>query len=72
MPRGTITQHHFKSQIFGVSEFCRDAQVRVCQGGRVLHQQRFRRLSPNQSARLSSTWLASADPVGEALHVMVG
>ncbi|MFL5802246.1 MAG: NAD(P)/FAD-dependent oxidoreductase [Roseiflexaceae bacterium] len=57
--------------LFRVSEFCRDTQMRVCQGERVLYQQRFRRLQPNQSIRLSSGWLAAVNPAGEALRLVV-
>jgi len=57
--------------LFRVSEFCRDVQIRVCQGQRLLHQQRFRWLQPNQSIRLSSGWLAAVDPAGEALRLVM-
>src|SRR5262249_24910946 len=57
--------------LFRVSEFCRDVRMQVCQGERVLHQQHFRRLQPNQSIRLSSGWLAAVDPAGEALRLVM-
>jgi thioredoxin reductase len=57
--------------LFRVSEFCRDILLRVCQGQRVLYQQRFRRLKPNQSIRLSSAWLAVVDPQGAALRLVM-
>jgi thioredoxin reductase len=57
--------------LFRVSEFCRHSELRVCQGEQVLHQQRFHRLQPNQSIRLSSAWLAAVDLDGEALRVML-
>jgi thioredoxin reductase len=57
--------------LFRVSQFCRHSELRVCQGEQVLHQQRFRRLQPNQSIRLSSAWLAAVDLNGEALRVVL-
>jgi thioredoxin reductase len=54
---------------FRVREFCRGAQVTVRQGKNTLHAQSFRQLSPNDSMRLDSAWLAAVNPGGEALQV---
>jgi thioredoxin reductase len=56
---------------FRVFEFCQDAQVVVQQGEKVLHAQSFRQLSPNDSMRLGSGWLAALNPAGEAPRVSV-
>jgi len=56
---------------FRVREFCQDAQVTVWQGEKSLYAQSFRQLSPNDSARLGSDWLAAVNPAGEALRVGV-
>jgi len=56
---------------FRVSEFRRNAQVRVCQGESVLHVQSFRQLSPNDSHRLNGGWLSAVNSAGEALRVDV-
>ena len=56
---------------FRVREFCQDARVTVWQGEKSLYAQSFRQLSPNDSARLGSDWLAAVNPAGEALRVGV-
>ena len=56
---------------FRVREFCRDVQVRVYQGAKVLHAQSFRRLLPNDSMRLAADWVDVADLAGEALQVVL-
>jgi thioredoxin reductase len=58
-------QAHFR---FQVNQFCRSAQIQVYQGEKELYRHRFRRLTPNQSAWISSDWLAAVDYQGEALH----
>jgi len=59
------------SFLFRVSEFCRDSELRVRQGERVIYRRHFRRLQPNQSARLRSDWLPAIDPSGGALRLMI-
>jgi NADPH-dependent 2,4-dienoyl-CoA reductase/sulfur reductase-like enzyme len=53
-----------------VSEFCRNIQLQVRQGERVLYSRRFRALQPNRSIHLNSGWVASVDPTGEALRLV--
>jgi len=53
-----------------VSEFCRNIQLQVRQGERVLYSRRFRVLQPNRSIHLNSGWVASVDPTGEALRLV--
>jgi thioredoxin reductase len=57
--------------LFRVDEFCRNVQVQIRQGERVLYQRRFRRLRPNQSMQLESDWVASVNPGGEVLQVVI-
>jgi hypothetical protein len=57
--------------LFRVGEFCHNVRVQVCQDERVLYQRSFRHLQPNQSIRLDSGWLASVNPVGQALRLVI-
>jgi hypothetical protein len=57
--------------LFRVGEFCRNIQLSVRQDGRVIYSQRFRRLQPNQSARLGCGWLPAIDPNGGALQLTI-
>jgi NADPH-dependent 2,4-dienoyl-CoA reductase/sulfur reductase-like enzyme len=57
--------------LFRVGEICRNVDVQVRQGERILYQRRFRRLRPNQSIGLDSGWLASVNPAGEALRLVI-
>ncbi len=70
---GTITCDDRASGgfLFRVRQFCRNADVQVRQGERTLYQRRFRRLRPNQSIRLDSGWLASVNPAGEAVRLVI-
>ncbi|MGH2521659.1 MAG: NAD(P)/FAD-dependent oxidoreductase [Anaerolineales bacterium] len=67
----SVDQPEFGSFALRVHEFCRNAQVRVYQGDRLLHTQAFRRLLPNDSMRLASDWLKAVNPEGEALRIVV-
>ena len=57
--------------LFRVGEFCRNVDVQVRQGERTLYQRRFRQLRPNQSIRLDSGWLASANLASEELRLVI-
>jgi NADPH-dependent 2,4-dienoyl-CoA reductase/sulfur reductase-like enzyme len=57
--------------LFRVGEFCHDVRLQVRQGQRVLYQRRFSRLRPNQSMQLESDWVASVNPGGEVLQVVI-
>jgi hypothetical protein len=59
------------SFLFRIGEFCRNVCLQVRQGQRVLYQRRFRRLQPNRSFQLKSSWLASVNPRGEDLRVTI-
>ena len=56
---------------FRVREFARDGVVRVRQGRKVLHEQRFRHLLPNETMRLAGHWLAEVDLTGEPPEVIL-
>lgn len=56
---------------FRVNQFCRNAQVEVRQGKRLLHRQRFQMLCPNQSSLLSARWLSTVDPLAGPLELLL-
>jgi hypothetical protein len=64
-----VTHPQSRSLAFRVSRFCRDMQVNVTQGSKTLHTQRFRSLSPNQSAHLDARWLKDAQSSGEPIRI---
>ncbi len=57
--------------LFQVDRFCRNVEVRLYQGARLLHRQPFRHLMPNRSFRLTTDWLQHVDQQGEALRLML-
>jgi thioredoxin reductase len=57
--------------LFQVNQFCRNVQMRIYQGKRLLHSQAFHRLGPNQSYSLTSRWLAQLDHNGEPVHLVL-
>jgi pyruvate/2-oxoglutarate dehydrogenase complex dihydrolipoamide dehydrogenase (E3) component len=50
----------------------RNAEVRVQQGERLLHSQRFGRLRPNTSAYLDDEWLKQVEAGGPPVRVSLG
>ncbi len=56
---------------FRVEKFIDDAVVQVRQGHKVLHEQRFRHLLPNETMRLKSDWLAQVDFDGDPPQVIL-
>jgi thioredoxin reductase len=60
-----------RSFLFQVSQFCRDVQMHIYQGKRLLHRQTFHHLGPNQSYALTSRWLAQVDHSGEAIRLLL-
>jgi thioredoxin reductase len=57
--------------VMRVGEFLRDETVEVQQGGRVLHRERFGRLVPNRSLRLSGQWVGEVAPDAGPVRVSV-
>jgi NADPH-dependent 2,4-dienoyl-CoA reductase/sulfur reductase-like enzyme len=56
---------------FRVSQFMGDVVVQVRQGQKLLHQQRFRHLLPNETMHLSSAWLLRVAAHGGPVRVEV-
>jgi pyruvate/2-oxoglutarate dehydrogenase complex dihydrolipoamide dehydrogenase (E3) component len=61
-----LPYRHF---LFQVNQFCRDVQMQIYQGNRLLYSQAFPRLGPNQSYALSGRWLNLLDHSGEPVHL---
>jgi NADPH-dependent 2,4-dienoyl-CoA reductase/sulfur reductase-like enzyme len=59
----------FGAILFQADAFCSHVQATVSQGDRVLHRQAYRKLAPNQPARLGIGWLAQVDAGGPALRL---
>jgi thioredoxin reductase len=57
--------------LFQVNHFCRDVQLRIYQGKRLLHSQAYHSLRPNQSYSLTSRWLTQLDHGGEPVHLVL-
>ncbi len=56
---------------FRTDNFVSDAQLLVQQDGRLLHTARFRRLTPNLSARLDGRWIKEVDWDGGDLDLVL-
>ena len=56
---------------FRVHEFHKNASIQVYQGGNQLHEQTFRRLSPNKNLHLSGEWMANVDLNNGAVKIVL-
>ena len=61
-----LPYRHF---LFQVNDFCRDVQMQIYQGNRLLYSQPFPRLVPSQSYSLTSRWLNLLDRRGDPVHL---